>query len=900
MKISWLGISAVLCLLMSTIMAEEDVTPPASERLVLNSVAELPPRHLRGLWVVIGVTDTALMKQIVEVSDGQALVQGLSVDPAVTATLRQELAEAGLHPLVTVQTLPDVNHLPFVDHLASVVVVDEASGVVVPDSELDRILFHNRPLIRGSGNSWVAEIAPMPQDVGEWTHGVINPQRSPISTDGRLGPWVNGIRWMIGDQDVSRRAGSRGKDPYRSGGGGVLGVRLVDGVAVAVSSLGKRSGTYIRALDAANGLPLWAHKIESSAQGFGGSGFFIASDLFVATREGVFGYFGQGGPLIRLDLHTGKELQRYEEGISFKSFQEKRNFKTVNTQTLTVNVFDGKILQSYDKELVLLDLNSGKRLWAFSEEESFLISPCLGDDGRVYAGLTAAIDSREHDMKAGNEIPVPKAIICLDPESGEVIWRTPFDWVGFEGISGPQGGFLPLVGNDGNGKTKPGWNNSTMMIETETGKILWKVKGGGGARGYAFMRNGEVVVTGALSSVQFLDPLTGKVIRNLNYGGNSGGCGFETFTADYLVRGQMLHPIDNLEKTYASAGMRPGCQVPMFTGYGRVYSPQSRCGCGFYLPMTYASMAHIHQQPRVPIDQRVQQVPFPSQMASAFSNAVPDNDLTEIWPAVKDSLDTGKSTRFSDVDQDISKTIGTKIGAGTNQGRTAKGFWYGRFAEDLVVGDLTVRVDPHRHVVTGLRGEVVVWSTVVGGRVGSKPVAHDGAIYMGAHDGYVYKLLAEDGSVAWRVMIAPNHQQMMAFGQLESVWPCFGVLLEDGKLYSTAGRSSTLDQGIFAAQIDLQSGELAWHVRMSAESMEFATPKDLIGNAGGGRTSPAGWGVKRGAWPGQPFSRARMSVNAPPMITNNKLHVNGAIYVDLTNPADSLYFNNEGEIIGSK
>gem|GEM_PF-3002672 len=865
----------------------------------LQHPTELEQKHLRGFWVVLGVEDSALLKEIFEKSKGQALIQGLSQDEQTATLIRNELAEAGLHPLVTVQALQDAQHLPYVDELVSVLVVNEAVKLKVPDSELQRVLFFNRPLIRGKGNSWTLQIDEMPEDVGEWTHGVINPQRSPVSSDARLGPWVNGMRWMIGDQDVSRRAGEKkGKDPYRSGGGGVLGFRLVDGVAISVSSLGRRKGQYLRAFDAANGLPLWAHKIESAPQGFGGSGFFLASDLFVATREGVFGYFGQGGPLIRLDLHTGKELQRYKDGIRFQSVKAKHSFSTINTQSLTVNVFDSKILQSYDDQLVLLDLESGERIWGFSEEGSFLVSPCLGDDGRIYAGLTADTDSREHDMKAGNEIPVPKAIICLNPESGELIWRTAFDWVGFEGISGPQGGYLPLVGNDGKGRTKAGWNNATMMIETESGKILWQVKGGGGARGYTFMRNGEVVVTGALSSVLFLDPATGNKIRSLNYGGNSGGCGFETFTAKYLVRGQMLHPLDDLGKTYASAGMRPGCQVPMFTGYGRVYSPQSRCGCGFYLPMTFASMAHIHPQPKLPMDQRVQKLSFPTQTAAAFGTSLPENDLTETWPAIKDSLDTGKSTRFSDVDPDISKTIGERIGSGGGQGKNAKGFWYGRFSEDLEVGELTLRVDPHRHVVTALRGESVVWSTVLGGRIGSKPVALDGAIYLGAHDGYVYKLSATDGSVAWRVMIAPNHQQMMAFGQVESVWPCFGVLLEDGKLYSTAGRSSTLDQGIFAAEIDPKTGKLAWHVRMSAESMEFATPDDLVGNYGKGRRSPAGWAVKRGAWPGQPFSRARMSVNAPPMITNNKLHVNGAIFVDLKDPKDSLYFNNDGNIIG--
>ena len=43
-----------------------------------------------------------------------------------------------------------------------------------------------------------------------------------------------------------------------------------------------------------------------------------------------------------------------------------------------------------------------------------------------------------------------------------------------------------------------------------------------------------------------------------------------------------------------------------------------------------------------------------------------------------------------------------------------------------------------------------------------------------------------------------------------------------------------------------------------------------------------------------------MSINAPPMLTGNNLHVNGAIHVDINKPEDVLYFNNGGEIIGNQ
>ena len=105
---------------------------------------------------------------------------------------------------------------------------------------------------------------------------------------------------------------------------------------------------------------------------------------------------------------------------------------------------------------------------------------------------------------------------------------------------------------------------------------------------------------------------------------------------------------------------------------------------------------------------------------------------------------------------------------------------------------------------------VLRWSTVATGRIGSKPIAYGDHVFFAAHDGYVYKINPVNGEIAWRVLVAPNYQQMVAFGQLESVWPCFGVLEHEGVLYATAGRSSTLDQGIHAAAINPENGNIKW------------------------------------------------------------------------------------------
>ena len=60
----------------------------------------------------------------------------------------------------------------------------------------------------------------------------------------------------------------------------------------------------------------------------------------------------------------------------------------------------------------------------------------------------------------------------------------------------------------------------------------------------------------------------------------------------------------------------------------------------------------------------------------------------------------------------------------------------------------------------------------------------------GSADGYVYCLRASDGELVWRFRGAPRDERLVAFEQLESLWPVHGtVLVQDGAAYFAAGLS---------------------------------------------------------------------------------------------------------------
>jgi hypothetical protein len=79
----------------------------------------------------------------------------------------------------------------------------------------------------------------------------------------------------------------------------------------------------------------------------------------------------------------------------------------------------------------------------------------------------------------------------------------------------------------------------------------------------------------------------------------------------------------------------------------------------------------------------------------------------------------------------------------------------------------------------------------------------------GAADGFVYCLRSADGVLTWRFRAAPRDRRMVAFEQVESVWPVPGsVLVQDGVATVVAGRCMFLDGGLRFCRLDVATGRL--------------------------------------------------------------------------------------------
>jgi len=102
-----------------------------------------------------------------------------------------------------------------------------------------------------------------------------------------------------------------------------------------------------------------------------------------------------------------------------------------------------------------------------------------------------------------------------------------------------------------------------------------------------------------------------------------------------------------------------------------------------------------------------------------------------------------------------------------------------------------------------------MWHFTAGARVDSPPTLYNGRVIFGSRDGYVYSLRASDGELDWRLRIARDRRRISVCGQLESASPVLGsVLVRDGVVYSTAGRSSYLDGGIDLCRLEPETGRV--------------------------------------------------------------------------------------------
>jgi hypothetical protein len=201
--------------------------------------------------------------------------------------------------------------------------------------------------------------------------------------------------------------------------------------------------------------------------------------------------------------------------------------------------------------------------------------------------------------------------------------------------------------------------------------------------------------------------------------------------------------------------------------------------------------------------------------------------------------------------------------------------------EPVAAGDLSLVAYAQEHRLAGSRDGKELWNFVAGARICCPPVVSGKRAIFGSHDGYVYAVNLADGAPAWRFLAAPADKRHVVFGQLESAWPVFNVLIHEGKAYFAAGRHPELEGGLHFYCLEPATGRMVWHTKyLRGLSTEKLTPERTA--------SGSGWAA-RGAGPDNiPNYDASWIIADPIAIRDNKVYLRHFPVVDLANPQDTI------------
>jgi len=770
---------AALMIVLAAPSAHAAPSPEAQAKAILEAAAVRG-----GLVVHLGCGDgrvTAALRA------GPAyLVHGLDADPASVAAARAHVREKGLYGPVTVDGL-DGHRLPYADDLVNLVVAESLGPV--PLEEVMRVLAPGGVALVGQGDGRKRTVKPWPDEIDAWTHFLHGPDNNAVARDRRVGPprrlrWWAGPRWCRSHEFISSFVA------MVSGGGRVF--YIFDEGLTGVTDERLPEKWVLIGRDAFNGVLLWRRPLpdwradirwNTSLRGRPA----CVPRRMVADDEYLYMTLSHAGSVEVIDPATGKTLRTLDGTATAEEL-------VLAGGTLLVHLTgSGQTRGKPDEAIVAVDVASGKTRWR-------------AEVGRYTpASLAAAGDRAIYHNR--------KETVCVGLEDGKEQWRA-------ESAGGGNGTFilLPDAVVECDGKT-------IVVREPDTGKERWTAKTGGKS-----MRAGDVFVSGGCVwhadgegiSGYLLE--TGEVARTVDPSevqspGHHLRCYRAKATERYLLtqwRGVEFVSIQ--DEPHAQADwVRGACAFGVMPANGLLYVPPDPCFCypgakvlGLNaLAAGEPDGADPSDGARLVKGRAYGQIENRTR-ASQSSQSEISNLQSEIsdasWPTYRhDARRTGAAGGA--VPANVAPAWQADLGGNLTPPVLADGRLYLADKDACALYTLSA--------ADGKR----LWQFTAGGQIDSPPTAYGSLVLFGCADGCVYALRAADGALAWRYRAAPRDRRIVSDSRLESPWPVHGsVLVEDGLVYATAGRSTFLDGGIRLVALDPATGEVRHEARLDTWS----------------------------------------------------------------------------------
>ncbi len=733
-----------------------------------------------GLVVHVGCGDGQRTAELA--GNGPTLVQGLATDAEEFERALRRASEMERDGWLSFK---DWNNgpLPYTDNLVNVLFWDRAAGEADRE-EILRILAPRGVAYVHRPNGWEQLSKAWPEEIAEWTHFRGDSGGSGASNDQRVGPPQH-IQWEAGPRVMRSHEIETGVSGLVSAAGRIY--YLIDDGPIGITDARFPDKWLLVCRDGFNGVRLWQRELpnwgwqawkggqrENVPQTWLGQRTRPGQvDRLMAVEDDVlYVTLGHGAPIRALDGRTGEVLRTYEVTEGVAEFLVHRGVLLARTErpeavVRAIRAEDGELLWEYEARIILNRslAASGSQVYLHNRSQALAWDLLTGEE----------LWRTDTDLRPGMLIAHERAllvvqsqqVLALSPEDGSLMW---------EGPGVPFRGRVPdlfVVGD------RVWWGRRQFQARD--------------------IRTGEVV--------QRMDPQ--KVLES----GHHRRCYADKATARYMISGERGSEFLDLEGDQHSRHnwFRGPCIHGMVPANGLFYVPPHQCFCYPAVRMDgFFALAAPRESPAVDgsgeADVRLQPGP-------AYGEAVGDVDVSAgDWPTYRQNARRGGAVS-SAVSEQLEPHWSRALG--------------GRLTQPVVAGDrvFVAQRDAGTLHSLDLQDGRIVWSRTVSGGIDSPPTIVGNLVTFGSRDGHIYCLRARDGQRVWRFRAAPEDRQVVSYDRLESAWPAHGsLLLLDGLLYGTAGRSSFIDGGVYLVALQPQTGELVHQTRLEGPQPDIGQP----------------------------------------------------------------------------
>jgi outer membrane protein assembly factor BamB len=750
-----------------------------------------------GLIVHVGCGDGRLTAGLR--ANDSFLVHGLDAEAKNIEQARKHISSLGLYGNVSVDRLAG-SRLPYIDNLVNLVVCDNLGNVTM--DEVMRVLAPNGVAYIKKADKWTKTVKPRPEQMDEWTHYWRDADGNPVAHDTLVGPprrlqWECGPRW-------ARHHDHMGSMSALVSTGGRIFYIMDEGSKASIQLPAK---WFLVARDAFNGTILWKRPI---AEWFTHlwplkSGPALVTRRLVAVCDRVYVTLGLDAPLTALDAATGGTIRTYKDSKTTEEVIASQGvlFLVVTESAKKVNEYFPKHTYVWD------NTTRANRDWAWDETDRRVMAvradtgEALWEKTQRIVPLTLTADAKRVYFHDGEKV------IGLDRNNGAELWssepQTRRDPVSTS--FGPR-----LVVQD-DIVVFAGGTRSMAGLSAETGKTLWTAKHprSGHASPEDILVVDGLVWSGAVANGKDsgiftgLDLHTGQVKNEFppdveTYWFHH-RCYPSKATDLYLLPSRTGIEFVDFRKGHWTANhwVRGGCIYGIMPCNGLVYAPPQSCGCYLESKLNgFSALAPASARdelPKISAEDRLERGPAYGK-SETRSSKVETPAKPGDWPTYRHDASRSGFTQAAvpaKLETSWQKKLGGKLSS-------------------IVVADgrlFAASVDTHTVYSLDAVSGKALWSFTAGGRVDSPPTIYQGGVLFGSADGYVYRLRATDGQLAWRFLAAPADRRTVSYDQIESLWPVHGsVLVENGSAYCVAGRSMFLDGGMRLVQLDAGTGRL--------------------------------------------------------------------------------------------